>query len=182
MHAKRHIPIKIGALPVFVAAVLAVAAASATAATNVTSSGITSAVQEPSQPVRCSDWGNVLSSAFGYASGTKDIAINGPTVWAAPLANGSRGQYVAYRADVWDIAAQRWYDGSWTSYVYATTTSPASLPQVTSSVPAWDPIGVRIHIVWWDPVSSRFSGTLDYTVNRYYNLDYSPVLISSSSC
>lgn len=182
MSTRFHRLFALGAVLAIAAAALAISAATAGAATNVTSSGVTSAVREPGQPALCSDWGNVLSSNFGYPSGVKDVAVNGPTVWAAPLANGSRSQYVMYRADVWDMTSQRWYDGSWTGLYLATTTAPASLPQVTAQVPAWDRIGVRIHIAWWDPVSQRYSGVLDYTVNGYYNLDYSPVLFSTSSC
>jgi hypothetical protein len=151
-----------------------VTSTTAGAATGVTKSLNPGPVYEPSYPVTC--MGSI------YASLPKSVSISAPSVYAAALANGSRSQYVSWAADVYDFTSGTHTTGTFTNWVSASTSVPAKLPGLVATVPQFHRVGVRIHILWWDPVSQRYSGTLDYTVNAYYNMEYSPWLFSTTSC
>jgi hypothetical protein len=150
-----------------------VVATEAEAATAVSKSGVPGATYEPSQPASCFD--NVFARV-------KQLGVYGPTVYAAALGNGSRSQYVTWRTDVTDRTTGVTAVGSWSAWALATTTTPVKLAEMDGNFTLFHPLGVRVHILWWDPISKTYTGTLDYTINGYYNYDYSPVQFSTSSC
>jgi len=159
-----------------VALLAAVSSGTAAAASDITQTLTPGTVYEASFPVKCWNFGLVDGSNL------KNVYINPPAVYAAPLANGSRSQYVSYAADLFDFTTGENHVGTFTAWALASTSTPAKLPQLVSSVPLFRRIGIRIHVIWWDPVSQRYSGTLDYSVNQYYDMDYIPWLLRSGSC
>lgn len=155
-------------------------AGAATAATNVSQSRTPGKVVEAQPAVWCTDWYSVLAKPMGN---TKDVYVNPPAVYAAALSNGSRQQYVSYAADIFDLTTGVNYPGTFTDWFSASTSTAAQLPQLHGGVPLYHQLAVRIHILWWDPVSKQYSGALDYTVNSYLNRNYEPYgLFSTASC
>lgn len=152
-------------------------AGTAAAASGVSTSGAPGKVYEASIPVTCSDWGNLYNH-----TGLRDVVINGPTVYGRLLSNGSTWQYVRYQVDIKDLTTNQLSVGIPSQWYAASTTTGVRLPQMSGAVPIGHLLAVDIHIFWWDPVSAKYTGTMDYRVNAYYNFNYSPPLFRSTYC
>jgi hypothetical protein len=160
---------------VLIVAIAAVAiCGTAGAATNVDVSRTPGRVIEPTIHVACSTALATDATLFGNYTLSKDVYVIPPTVYAARLANGSQAQYVSYAADIYDITSGQNHLGTFTNWYPASTSIPAALPKLHGTVPLGHYVGVRIHIIWWDPVSATYSGTLDYTATSYKDLDPQP--------
>jgi hypothetical protein len=171
-HIKKR-TILISLVSALVAMLAAVSTPGAHAARAVSQSGAPGAAWEPSRPATCYD--NILARV-------KQLTVTGPTVYAAALSNGSRSQYVTWSTDVTDATTLVTAIGSWSAWALATTTTPVRLADMSGSFSYFHPLGVRVHIRWWDPLSQQYTGALDYTINGYYNYDYSPASFSTYSC
>ena len=168
--AKRLVP---AAIAVLVAALALAVADAASAARNVSTSGTPGNVYEPLIPASCYDY--VL---YGY----KHLEIDGPSVEAAALRNGSRGQYVRWSTDVTDEATGVTTPGSLSAWSWVPLGARVTLPVMSGAFTLFHRLGVRVHIQWWDPTSGVYTGAMDYTINAYTNFDYAGGSFSTVGC
>lgn len=115
-------------------------------------------------------------------TGVRGVKMAGPTVNAVALSNGSRWQYILYRAVEIDPRTNHVLTQPQSPWVPVSTSNPVKLPDLYTTVAYGQAVLVKVVVWWWDPVSQNYSGEKWYTVNSYLTQNYFGVTPGSNYC
>jgi hypothetical protein len=166
---KRLIVVVVGAS--LVAAALLAQAGNAAVAVQTT--GVPGPVYENALPVACVQYGSPAML---------QVNEHGPDVRAATLPNGSTGQWVNYYDVVYDTSTGAVINSPWQGWTWATTSNWVQLSTIPTQIGLNDSAIVAVHLLWYDPRSGTYSGSMSYGVNLYEHVDYDNPLVWYTHC